>query len=232
MVINQTVNSSSSSAGSTSNTGSSSTGTATPTATVSGPVSTLWVIDASTGSYHELLRSGGTTPLTLRSVQGDTIFFSQKGEPVPPNTTTSIWEAVYKASATQAFAIQTVLSGSQFVDYVLAPRSGNAFNRVTKTLWCTPATPINSTSYEVGCANGTLTAIDASTGNATGMGTLTPPSASTIKFAHLFGLHDIWQNRNGVLALMRAQDPSHYTGDLYLVNPDTGNSLKRITPLP
>lgn len=233
VVVNQTVTSSSNgttptSSGPTTNTSTGTSNSSTSTATASNPISTLWIIDTSTGDYHEIVRSSGTTPLTLRSVQGDAIYYSQAA------VAGSTWETLYKARATQTLAdtSQTVFTDSAFVDYVLDPHATNSFNRVKKTLWCAPAAPLTTASYTVGCANGTLTAVDASTGQQTSMGTLSPAATVVIAGSRLFGMHDIWQNRNGVLALARAQDASHYAGDLYLINPDTGNSLKRVTPLP
>jgi len=212
VLVNQTIVSGSSAAAGASNTATAQAAVATQ------PVSTLWSVDGNTAQYSELTHSNGTTPFYIQAVRGDTLVFSQA------SAVNSIWSAIYKASATYSFALQTVDTGVQLVDAVRNPHSRAGTYQVDKLLWCKP------TSYVIGCANGTLTSYNFSTEPPTPVGTMAAADAFTTG-SKLFGVRETWTGRNSVLALIRF-GTTGYTSDLLLINPDTSNSLKRLTPLP
>lgn len=221
VVVNQTLRSGAASGGSSSPAGSS--GVATPQATVSTqPVSTFWSINGANGQYFELGHSNGTAPFFILSTRGDTVFFSQA------SAAGSIWSAVYKTSATNSFAMQTVDTNVQLVDAVRGTHYSAGTYRIEKMLWCKP-TPMANNAF-VGCANGSLSAYDFGTEQVTAMGTLTTTDTFTTG-SKLFGVHEIWGGRNGPLNLIRF-GATGYDSEVWMVNPDLGNSLKRVTPLP
>lgn len=218
VLVNQTIVSGSGGGGSSSAAASASTAATVQAAVATPPVSTLWSVNGNTAQYFELTHSNGTAPFYLQSVRGDTLVFSQA------SGVNSIWSAVYKASATSSFALQTVDTGVQLVDAVRNPHSRAGTYQVDKLLWCKP------TSYVIGCANGTLTTYSFSTEHPTPVGTMAAADAFTTG-SKLFGVRETWTGRNSVLNLIRF-GTTGYSSDLWMLNPDTGNSLQRLTPLP
>lgn len=227
VVVLQSVNSGSGGLGTSTPTGTSTSGVATAqTAVATTPVSTLWSINGSNGTYRELAES--SVPVYLLSVRGNTVIYSNM------KFAATKTGSIFKIDATATNMMPTeVASGVNLVDIVTNPHSGG-MSRVEQLLLCTPTAPAGTTTL-IGCANGTLTSYDTATGASATMGSLSLTANPSFSMSTLWGVHETWPNRNSLIELNKIQlsvSNVMVTSEVWMLNPSTTNSLQRLTPLP
>ena len=213
VVVKQAIRSGSVTSGSVSSSGAV---TSSPIAAAAEPASTLWFFKKADGTYKHLASSSTSSEFTISGVHGDTLFFSQKSNTLP------VWEQLLKTVVSSPI-IESVATGVLLVDQVRAPHRRAGADSVTQVLWCEPT----NTAASTGCASSKLFAyaLDG-TAKKTQLGTLAVSDG--LLGAKLFGLGLTWTSRNSLIELVRGKATS-YTSDIWMINPDTANSLTTVS---
>jgi hypothetical protein len=164
------------------------------------------------------------TQYHLQSVQNDTVYYSETDN----TDTTNALQSLYSINAIGGLATIHPINntfGLGIVDRVMNPHIRAGQDPVLQLLLCTPS-KMAGDAPSVGCANSALSSYDTVSRQSLALGNLT--EGAGLVASRLFGVHQIWSARQGLIQLVRYTAPTTYTSEIWLVDPSLKDSLKKV----